>query len=59
MGLPVGLGDHAHLLRTGEAYSRLFWSGTERALVFNSGYAANTGVLPALLGKSDVVFATG
>jgi 8-amino-7-oxononanoate synthase len=28
----------------------------EAALVFNSGYAANTGVLPAVVGEGDVVF---
>jgi len=32
------------------------FKGTARALVFNTGYAANTGVLPALVGKDDVVF---
>lgn len=32
------------------------FEGTEAALVFNSGYAANVGTLSALLGEDDVVF---
>jgi 8-amino-7-oxononanoate synthase len=32
------------------------FAGTESALYFNSGYAANTGLLGALLGQDDVVF---
>lgn len=32
------------------------FEGTEAALLFNSGYAANTAVLPALLSEHDVVF---
>jgi 8-amino-7-oxononanoate synthase len=32
------------------------WCGTESARVFNSGYAANVGLLQALVGEGDVVF---
>lgn len=32
------------------------WKGTETALLFQSGYHANTGVIPALVGKEDIIF---
>ena len=33
--------------------------GTETALVFNSGFQANTGVIPTLVGDGDLVFSDG
>ena len=32
------------------------FKGTEAALVFNSGFVTNTGVIPALVGKGDAIF---
>lgn len=32
------------------------FKGTEAALIFNSGYAANTGVIPSIAGEGDVLF---
>lgn len=58
-----GVGSGASRLVSGtmelhEALERRIaaFKGTERALVFNSGYAANTGVLPALAERGDVIF---
>lgn len=31
------------------------FKGTEAALLFNSGYAANTGIIPAMTGEGDVI----
>ena len=30
--------------------------GTEAALVFSSGYAANTSIIPVLAGEDDLIF---
>ncbi len=32
------------------------WKNTEAALVFSSGYLANSGAIPALMGPQDVIF---
>ena len=46
---------HSHLYEELEATLARF-KGAERALVFSSGYAANTGVISALVGRNDLVF---
>ncbi|RMG21173.1 MAG: 8-amino-7-oxononanoate synthase [Deltaproteobacteria bacterium] len=58
-----GVGSGASRLITGdtEAHRALEQEladlkGTEAVLVFNSGYHANTGIIPALVGEGDVVF---
>jgi 8-amino-7-oxononanoate synthase len=35
------------------------WQGTEAALLFNSGYHANVGLVSALAGPEDVIFSDG
>jgi 8-amino-7-oxononanoate synthase len=58
---PVGAG--ASRLIVGERPEHLAletalatWLGTDSALLFSSGYAANVGVLSALAGPGDVIF---
>ncbi len=46
-------GDHPLM---GELEARLArWKGAEAALVFSSGYLANLGIIPALVGPGDLV----
>ena len=35
------------------------FKGAESAIVFNSGYAANTGIIPSVVGEGDVVLSDG
>ena len=59
----LGTGSGASRLVSGtmELHARLetriaSFKGTERALLFNSGYAANTGIISALVGRGDAIF---
>lgn len=62
-GVALGTGSGASRLVSGtmELHDRLeariaCFKGTERALLFNSGYAANTGIISALVGRGDAIF---
>lgn len=63
MGVAFGVGSGASRLVSGtmELHEKLeqriaAFKGTEKALVFNSGYAANTGIISALVGRGDAIF---
>lgn len=63
IGVAFGVGSGASRLVSGtmELHERLEsriaqFKGTEKALVFNSGYAANTGIISALVGRGDAIF---
>ncbi|HLW05424.1 MAG TPA: 8-amino-7-oxononanoate synthase [Azoarcus sp.] len=60
----LGTGSGASHLVSGhyDAHEKLearlaAFTGCERALFFSTGYMANTGILPALVGRGDAVFA--
>ncbi|ACH37854.1 8-amino-7-oxononanoate synthase [Citrifermentans bemidjiense Bem] len=62
-GVAFGVGSGASRLVSGtmELHEKLeeriaAFKGTEKALVFNSGYAANTGIVSALVGRGDAIF---
>lgn len=48
-------GNHSLLIRLEERLARL--RGTEDCVVFGSGYLANLGIVPALVGPQDVILA--
>ena len=48
-------GNHPEVVALEEALAR--WEGTEAACVFGSGYLANLGVVPSLVGRYDLVVA--
>jgi 8-amino-7-oxononanoate synthase len=57
----TGSGASRLVVGDGEAHRSLeaalaAWEGAEAALLFNSGWAANVGVISALLGPDDAVF---
>lgn len=47
-------GNHPAHERLERALAKFF--GAERALAFASGYAANVGIIPALVGRGDAIF---
>ena len=62
-GVQFGVGSGASRLVSGtmELHEKLetriaAFKGTEKALLFNSGYAANTGIISALVGRGDAIF---
>ncbi|GFO65517.1 8-amino-7-oxononanoate synthase [Geomonas paludis] len=62
-GAALGTGSGASRLVSGtmalhvELEERIArFKGTEKALVFNSGYAANTGIISALVGRGDAIY---
>lgn len=57
----VGSGGSRLMCGTSELHQRLEqliadFTGHEAAMVFNSGFAANVSILPALFGEGDVIF---
>ena len=61
VALGVGSGASRLVSGTMELHARLeariaAFKGTQRALLFNSGYAANTGIIAALVGRGDAIF---
>jgi 8-amino-7-oxononanoate synthase len=59
----TGWGAGASPLVTGRGHWHMLleqrlaeFEGTEAALLFPSGYSANVGVIPALVGKEDIIF---
>jgi 8-amino-7-oxononanoate synthase len=57
---PFGSGASRLVSGTGPLHQELEdkiarFKGVESALVFNSGYAANTGIIPAISGEGDVI----
>jgi len=63
LGAQVGLGATASRLIVGSdpiyaEFEQEFaaFKGTESCLLFGSGYMANSGVIPALVGRNDIVF---
>ncbi|XBS71001.1 8-amino-7-oxononanoate synthase [Acerihabitans sp. KWT182] len=58
----VGSGGSGHVAGYSEVHRALeqrlaAWLGYDRALLFNAGYAANQGLIAALVGKGDLVLA--